>query len=74
MLPFVTFGITEASTTLRPDVPSTPIVAGSVTASGSVPSRAVPAGCNAVSASRATQSMISSSDSAAGPGDSSRSL
>ena len=74
MLPLVTFGMTEASTTLSASVPCTPIDSGSTTAMPSRPSRAVPDGCSAVSASRATQSMISSSLRISGPGESSPAL
>ena len=55
-------------------MPRTAIVAGSSTSSSPVPMRHVQEGCRAVSASRATQSRISSSDVTAGPGESSPSL
>src|SRR6516164_1518519 len=74
MLPLVTYGITEASTTRRPETPCTSRLAGSVTDSGPVPIAQVHDGCSAVSASRATQARISSSVDTEGPGDSSPAL
>ena len=71
MLPFVTYGNTEASTTRRPSTPWTRIEVGSVTDMSSVPIRQVQDGCSAVSASFATQSRICSSVSTSGPGESS---
>ena len=68
MLPLVTNGKTDASTTRRPSSPCTRIVVGSTTASASVPIFAVHDGWSAVSASRRTQSRISSSVSTPGPG------
>ena len=74
MLPLVTYGKTDASTTRRPSVPCTFIVAGSTTDISSTPILAVHDGCSAVSASARTQSRISSSVSTDGPGESSPSL
>ncbi len=71
MLPFVITGITDASATRRPSSPCTFIVDGSTTDAASVPILAVPHGCSAVSASRATHSRISSSVRTEGPGESS---
>src|SRR5450759_3782436 len=61
MLPLVTYGITEASTTLSPSSPCTPMVNGSTTDIASTPIRREQDGCRAVSASVATQSRISAS-------------
>jgi hypothetical protein len=74
MFPFVTYGMTDASTTRSPSTPYTPSDPGSVTASGPVPMAQVQDGWSAVSASRATQARISSSVETEGPGDSSPSL
>ena len=69
MLPLVTNGNTDASTTRSPSVPWTHIEVGSTTAASSVPILAVHDGCSAVSASRATQSRISWSVSTPAPGE-----
>src|SRR6478735_6716059 len=71
MLPLVTYGITEASTTRRPATPWTRMVAGSTTAIGSEsgPSFAVHEGCSAVSASAATHARISVAVDTDGPGE-----
>ncbi len=69
MLPLVMYGIDEASTTRSPSSPWTPIVSGSSTDASSTPIRAVHDGWSAVSASRATQSRISSAVVTAEPGD-----
>jgi len=74
MLPLVTKGNTDASTTRRPSTPCTRIVAGSTTDISSTPMAAVHEGCSAVSASARTQSRISSSVETVGPGESSPSL
>ena len=74
MFPLVTFGMTEASTTLSASVPCTPMDDGSTTDMASRPRRAVPDGWSAVSASRATQSRISVSLCTWGPGESSPAL
>ena len=55
------YGNTDASTTRSPSTPRTRIEVGSMTAMSSTPIFVVHDGCSAVSASRATQSMISSS-------------
>ena len=49
MLPFVTYGIADASTTRNPSIPRTFIVRGSTTDRSSVPIRHVHEGCSAVS-------------------------
>src|SRR5438552_3730526 len=67
MLPFVTYGIDEASTTRRPSVPCTRRLLGSSTDAASAPMRQVQEGCSAVSASLATQARISSSVETPGP-------
>src|ERR1700733_6791333 len=74
MLPLVTYGMADASTTRSPERPCTRSDAGSVTASGPVPIAQVQDGCSAVSASRATHARISSSVATDGPGDSSPAL
>ena len=75
MLPLVTYGKTEASTTRRPSTPCTRIDGGVDDRHvSSMPIFAVHDGCSAVSASLRTQSRISSSVSTAGPGESSPSL
>src|SRR5918992_4740397 len=74
MLPLVTNGKTEASTTRSPSVPWTFIVLGSVTDISSTPILAAQEGCSAVSASLRTHSRISSSVSTEGPGEISPSL
>src|ERR1700751_1299399 len=74
MLPLVTYGMADASTTRNPETPCTRSDDGSVTASGPVPIAQVHEGCSAVSASRATHARISSSVDTDGPGDSSPSL
>ena len=62
-------GMTAASTTRSPSTPCTRNVSGSTTASLSTPMRQVQDGCRAVSPSRATHLMISSSDLTSGPGE-----
>ena len=74
MLPLVTYGKTEASTTRSPSRPCTRIDAGSTTDRSSTPMAAVHDGCSAVSASARTQSRICSSVSTSRPGESSPSL
>src|SRR5215472_15043649 len=74
MFPFVTYGITDASTTRSPETECTRRDDGSVTDIGPLPIAQVQDGCSAVSASRATQSRISASVDTEGPGDSSPSL
>lgn len=69
MLPLVTYGIAEASTTRRPSSPCTRMLVGSTTERGSVPIFAVQEGCSAVSASLATQLRICSGVSISGPGE-----
>src|SRR3954462_15584035 len=74
MLPLVTYGNTEASTTRSPSTPCTRLDDGCTTDMSAVPIFAVPDGCSAVSASLATHSRISSGVCTLGPGDSSPSL
>src|SRR6202012_4729546 len=74
MLPLVTYGMTDASTTRSPDTPCTAIDSGSVTDSGPVPIAHVQDGCSAVSASLATHSSTSASLDTDGPGESSPAL
>ena len=71
MLPLVTKGKTLASTTLRPSVPCTRMLVGSVTDMSSVPIFAVHEGWSAVSASLRTQSRAAASVPPTGPGASS---
>src|SRR6266699_3137501 len=72
MLPLVTYGIAEASTTRKPSIPCTFMLVGSTTDPSTAPILQVHEGCSAVSPSFATQSRICSPVSTLGPGDADR--